>query len=188
MSDSVERLLKLLEPLIVDLDDKIRELESKKEKLEKVSRFVAYINDDVHRVGVYADQDFILGNLEIINSNREEYKAYCYLLKSDDENIKKLPQYEKATQYITNMINCFKTMKVSLTEEVRNLESDCKRKSVEKKYYDLFSKERFYVSEIDEYKEFLDEHEISVDDKIQLLLLTIKKNVEKYQEELRGIS
>ncbi len=188
MSDYIRRLLVLLESLIYNLDEKIRELDYKKEILEKVSRFVAYTNGDVHLVGIYADQEVIIDNLENIGSNKDEYKACCYLLKNDDGNIRGLPQYEQATAYINNLINYFKKSKADLMNEIQNLEIECKRKKIEKKYYDMLSNNNLYVTDIEEFEKFLDEHEISKDDKIQLILFAIKRNIEKYQEELRGIS
>lgn len=172
-----------LEPLICDLNEKLQELDYKKEKLEKVSRFIAYINNDVHLVGIYADQELIYDNLENIDSNKAEYKACCYLLENDNENIKKLPQYIEANNYILNLINYFKKCKNDLTSDIQELEKCCHNKKIEKKYYDMFSENKVFVKDTQEFEKFLDEHEIEINDKIQLLKHAINSNIKKYQEE-----
>lgn len=188
MNDYVRRLVIMLESLIYNLEEKMRELDYKKEILEKVSRFVAYTNGDVHLVGIYADQELIMDNLANIDSDKEEYRACCYLLENDDENIQGLPQYKKAKTYINDLIEYFKKMKATLMEEIQNLEKECEKKRIENKYYEMFSKDNVYIIDIEEFENFLDEHDINIKDKAKLLLYVIKKNVEKYQEELKGIS
>lgn len=183
MNEYVKRLTDSLEPLIVDLDDKSMELRLKKEKLESVSRFLAYVNGDVNLVGVYADQDLILEHLDKIDSNKEEYKASCYLLRSEDESVKMLPQYREANLYVLGLINYFKMNKGELTTEIQELESVCREKELNKKYYELFSEEKPFVNDVVEFEEFLDKHVISDEEKINLLVYVIKNNVLNYQEQ-----
>lgn len=183
MNEYVKKLTDSLEPLIVDLDDKQMELNQKKEKLESVSRFLAYVNGDVNLVGIYADQELILENLDKLNSNKDEYKASCYLLESSDESVQMLPQYREANLYILELINYFKRNKSELTLEIQELERVCHEKELNKKYYELFIDENPLVSDVKEFEEFLDSHSITDDEKINLLVYTIKSNVLNYQEQ-----
>ncbi len=182
MNEYVRMLTDSLEPLIMDLDDRLKELKSKKERMESVSRFLAYVNGDVNLVGIYADQNLIIDNLDNINSNKEEYKASCYLLRSEEESVKSLPQYKEANMYILGLINYFKITKTSLVSEIGELERVCHDKTLEKKYYEIFNEPSPFVSDVNEFMEFLDKHAISDDERINLLIYTIKSNVSEYKK------
>ena len=181
MNEFVKKLTGSLEPLISDLDEKLIELKTKKEKLESISRFLAYVDGDVNLVGVYADQDLIIDNLEKINSNKEEYKASCYLLSSEDANVKSLPQYKDASLYILGLINHFKMSKSQLVTEIQELEQVCYEKELDKKYYEIFNENVPFVENVEEFRNFLDRHTMSVEEKIDLLIYTINSNVANYQ-------
>lgn len=182
MDKSVEKLKSILEPLIVDLDEEKENLVNKKAELENISRMLAYTNDNLEMVGIYADQDLIINNLSKIDSNKDEYKASCYLLKSENESVKNLPQYDKACEYIRNILEYFKLCKASLIVETQDLEKICKEKEIEKKYYDIFSKNDFLISDIKEFKDFLDKHDISNNDKINILIDAIDGNLKEYRK------
>lgn len=182
MKDFVKRLTNELEPLIADLPEKSRTLELKKEELENVSRFLAYVNGDVHLVGIYANQDIIVDSFDKLNTNKDEYKASCYLLESEDNNVKNLPQYKKAYDYNLNIINYFKDLKSTLLNEIDELEVVCKEKHLEEKYYQILSGDSPYVDEPEEFTKFLNCHNVSDEDKIELMLYILNNNVAKYEE------
>ena len=50
MSDFINNLVSILEPTILDLDDKIKELSVKQETLNEVSRTLEFVGDDVGRI------------------------------------------------------------------------------------------------------------------------------------------
>ena len=91
--DCIKNIVTILEPLVEDLEDKKRILSDRKKELEEVSRLIAYTKDNVEMVGIYADQDIIINNLDKLKCSKEDYKASCYLLKSESEHVKVLPQY-----------------------------------------------------------------------------------------------
>lgn len=183
MNEYVKKLVSKLEPLIIDLDDKMIELDMKKEKLESISRFLAYVNGDVNLVGVYADQDLVMECLESINSNKEEYKASCYLLQSDDENVKDLPQYKEANLYILELINYFKEKKGQLSKEIQELEQVCEEKKLCKKYFEILNNDQPFIRDVFEFEEVLDRYATSSEEKINVLLYVINSNVINYQNE-----
>ena len=181
MMEYVKGLTSRLEPLIIDLDDRLNELNLDRQELESVSRLLAYVNGDVNLVGIYADQNLILENLDKVGSNKEEYKACCYLLRSEDENVKSLPQYEQANLYVLNLINYFKLLKSELTVVIQDLEKVCQEKKLEKKYYEIFSNDNPFVYDVSEFKEFLKKHTMSDDEMINILIYTINSNILNYQ-------
>ncbi len=182
MDNSVRKLTMMLEPLVSDLDDQKRLLEERKEELENVSRLVAYTKDNVDMVSVYADQDLIMDNLFKIYCDKDEYKASCYLLQSEDENVKCLPQYEKAHDLVCDIVEFFKLYKAELGVETQDLKKSCEEKEIEKKYYDIFKSDEPHVEDVNEFKMMLDNHDMSNEDKIEILLYTIKSNLKNYRE------
>ena len=128
MDNSVRKLIELLEPLICDIDEEKKYFNEQKRELENVSRMLAYTKDNLDMVGIYADQDLILNSLSKINSSKEEYRASCYLLNSENENVKHLPQYEKAYELISDIIEYFKLYKAELIVEINDIEKKCYEK------------------------------------------------------------
>lgn len=183
MDNSIRKLINLLEPLIYDLDNEKKNLEDRKKELENISRLLAYTKDNLDMVGIYADQDLIIDNLYRVNSNKDDYRASCYLLNSENENIKQLPQYEKAYNLISDIIECFKLYKAELIVEIQDLEKTYRQKELEKKYYNIFSSSNFYIDDVAEFNSFIDEHELSEEDKINILLYALKNNYTKYVKE-----
>jgi hypothetical protein len=181
MKDFIKKITVQLEPLIADLPENKRILDLKKDMLENVSRFLAYVNGDVHLVGIYADQELISDSFEALNSNKEEYKASCYLLKSEDSNVKNLPQYKNAYDYIMRIINYFKEQKNSLSTEIDELNNVCKKQELEEKYYKILSSEYPLIENDEEFKEFLNNREIDNDDMINTLYYAIENNLMHYE-------
>jgi hypothetical protein len=82
---------------------------------------------------------------------------------------------------MVSLINYFKTKKNELTNIIQNLDNTCKEKSLDKKYYELFSKENPLVEDIGEFEQFLDKHVTSSDAKVNLLIYTIDSNILNYK-------
>jgi hypothetical protein len=181
VNESVKKLIRELEPLIVDLDDAMIELRIKQEEFERVSRFLAYVNSDVHMVGIYADQNFILENLDKVNGTKDKYKASCYLLKNEEDGVKALPQYQEANDYMLRLINYFKTNKMELANIIQKLDNKCKEKSLNKKYYELFNRENPLIEDLGEFSEFLNKYVTESDDKIDILTYVINNNLLNYK-------
>ena len=179
--NSIKKLLNILEPRVWDLDDQKKNLEKSKEELENVSRFIAYTKDNIDMVSVYADQELIINNLDKIYCSVDEYKASCYLLKSDDENIKKLPQYAKAVDLINDIVEYFKFHKAELIVFAQELKEKCEQKEIEKKYYDILNSSNPFVENVSEFRGLIDKYNLEDDDKINILIKIIKNNVLNYE-------
>ncbi len=180
MDNSVRKLVELLEPLILDLDEQKRNLVERKKELDNVSRMLAYTKDNFDMVSIYADQDLILNILPRVNSNKEEYRASCYLLNSENESVKSLPQYQSAYNLISDIIEYFKLYKAELIVETQDTEKICHEKEIEKKYYTIFSNPNPYVEEIEEFSDLLDKHELTNEDRINILFYTLENNCKEY--------
>ena len=178
---SVQKLVQILEPLVLDLEEKKKYLENQKEDLESVSRLLAYTKDNIEMVGIYADQELITGNLDKIGCSKEDYKACCYLLKSDDAKVKSLPQYESSYNTISDIIEFFKLHKAELMVEIQELKDSLEKKEMEKKYYDILSSSSPLVEDVDEFKTILNGYDLTNEDKIEILTSVINSNISNYK-------
>lgn len=178
--DSVKKIILILEPLISDLEEQKKKLSERREELERVSRFIAYTKDNLETVGVYAEQDLIIDSLGFLNIDKDDYKACCYLLKGENENIKKLPQYMRAYNLVSDIIEYFKLHKAELIVEIQELDNLCAKKELEKKYYDILSSPTPLVEDNKEFVEFLKEHGLLDEEIVSVLYSTISNNVINY--------
>ena len=179
--NSIRKLVTILEPRVWDLNDQWKLLSNKKDELENVSRFVAYTKDNYEMVGIYSDQDLVTSKFDELDLDVDDYKASCYLLKSSDENVKRLPQYEKALDMIKEIINYFIQYKATLQEEIQDMNIMCQKKEIEKKYYDILSSSNPYIENIKEFREIIDEHILNDKDKINILVQILKNNISNYE-------
>ena len=180
-SVSVKNLVTILEPLVEDLDENEKMLSDKKKEFESVSRLIAYTKDNVEMVGIYADQDIIINSLDKINYSVDDYKASCYLLGSQNESVKSLPQYQEAYDSISCIIEYFKSYKVQLALEIQDLEITCKTKQLEKKYYDILSCPNPLIEDVQEFVTFMKKHDIKHEEIVEILYSTIHDNMINYE-------
>lgn len=185
MGEFINNLISILEPSVLDLDDKIKELNVKQETLCEINKMLDFVGDDIGRVGKYDNQKLILDYLSDVNSNEIEYKASCYLLSSEDDKVKLLPQYLDASNYIEKIVNLFKKRQEELTSDVSALEITCNNKKIDKKYLDIFRKENPLIEDVEEFSDFLTKKELINKDKIDLIVYTINNNVKNYLQEER---
>ncbi len=180
MGEFINNLISLLEPTVVDLGDKNKELQDKKKLLSEIDEMLMFVDDDIKKVASFKNQQLIVDNLSGIDSNITEYKACCYLLNSDDKNVQLLPQYIESSNYIANLLDYFKKWQEELKNDVTSLEVVCDEKTINKKYLDVFKKENPVVYDVDEFSNFIEKQELSNKDKIDILVYIINSNLNDY--------
>lgn len=184
MCDFIKKLLAYLEPIIVDLDSQKEELDDVKEELDNLKDFLAYVSNDIKKIGKYFNQKLIHQNLININSEVTEYEAMVYLIDTDNPSIQKLPQYQNAVQYMEKVLQYFEILDSKLSDMYRELSDKCHYKLLAKKYYDLFQNEEMYVKDNNEFVNFYLTLEMDNLDKQKVLSYVIKKNVCYYRTNL----
>ena len=179
-SDSIRNLVLVLEPLVLDLEENKKILSDNKQELENVSRLIAYTKDNIEMVGIYADQDIITNNLDNLKISVDDYKAACYLLKTENDKVKDLPQYKEAYNLISDIMEYFKLHKAELVVEIQRLTDSCEKKEIEKKYYDILSCPNPLIENIKEFVDFLRDHGIKDEEIVNILYNTIHDNIVNY--------
>ena len=186
MNDFVERLISLLEPTIVDLDSKLDELSNNKNLLEKINAFLNFVDTDIKKIGLYENQQLIINDLTNLGSNENEYKASCYLLNSENDNVKNLPQYHKAYEFIEKIINYFKLRQDEISIKVNDLEKECHEKEVNKKYLKILESANPFIDDVEEFALFIKDKQVIDEDKIKIMNYIIQNNVKEYKERVKG--
>ncbi len=179
--DSVKSLVAILEPLVEDLEENKNILAERKKELEAVSRLIAYTKDKIEMVGIYADQDLIISNLDKVRYSIDDYKASCFLLKSDNDSVKKLPQYENAYNLVSDIVEYFKLHKAELMVEIQELTTSCEKQEIEKKYYDILSCPNPLIDDGEEFVDFMKNHGLKENNIVNILYQTIHDNIVNYR-------
>ena len=184
MCEFLKRFLTCLEPIIIDLDSQKEELNNVKEELDNINDFLAYVSNNVKKIGKYLHQKLIHQNLTNMDSEVSEYEAMVYLIDTDNPSIQKLPQYQNALQYMEKVLQYFETLDTKLSDVYKELNDKCHYKSLAKKYYDLFYTDDLYIDDYNEFVNFFLTLEMDDFDKQKVLSYVIKKNVSYYRTNL----
>ena len=133
----------------------------------------------------YYDQDFIVKAIKIKSSNVEnnwisKYETSKYLLKNQNSNLKDLPQYKEAIQFMETLFTylCNLYQEISLEYESKN--DKLQQQELFNKYYILFRKNNIFITDIWEFLTFLDLTKISLEEKLDILIFVNKCNIKNY--------
>lgn len=191
MSDIVIKYIELMKPYINDLAKREEELANKEELLNLLCRFFDYTNNDYLKILSFDNEDFIK---EFINNNNydyDKYKAYKYILESDIETLKYMPQYVEANNYLESIYNDLLKNKEMISNQYNELDNSYHKCSLINKYYNMFINKEFVINDLDEIKELFSYFDLSLEEKNEILknILLIYKdqyidNTEEYNSEL----
>ena len=107
MDDYILKLTSEIEPLIVDLPEKLEKLTVKKNELEETEKFLNFVNGNIELIEKYPDQEMIYKSFDDIEISLSDYKAFCYLLSNNNESIQNLPQYKDAKNKMKGLIDYY---------------------------------------------------------------------------------
>lgn len=177
----VDEMLSYLEPIIKDIDSAKNILDTLIYENNSILSFLSCVDNDPANIEKFSNQQFIINNLEHVASNEQEYKANLYLVKSNNDSIKNLPQFQNAFNYFNNIINHFNRRADELKIEVVDMERTYEYKTICKKYYNIFRYKK-QIEDVDEFIEFLRKFDsISLEDKTGLVLYLLNSNLEYYK-------
>ena len=184
MNDSLKKLLTYIEPKILNIQDKRVEILSLGDSYKTLKEIVDLGQNSYRDILEFYDQDFIIRCIKISNdnyiNNLELYKSSKYLLKKNDSNLLELPQYKQAISYMERLFTYLIDLYHQTKLDYDNLKEELEKLEILNKYYLLFTKENFFVDDIEEFILFMQLVDIPKIDKLNLLILVSKFNVKTY--------
>lgn len=184
MNDSLVKLLAYIEPKILDIQDKRKELLDLESSYKVLKEIIDLGENSYHDIINFYDQNFILNCIKTSNdtylNNLDLYKSSKYLLKSDNQDLLELPQYKEAINYIEKLFTYLIELYNLTKKKYEDLKEKLEQLEILNKYYLIFSKNNIEINDIDEFLLFLQLVDISLNDKLNVLIQVVKFNVRTY--------
>lgn len=184
MNDSLVKLLAYIEPKILDIQDKRKELLDLESSYKVLKEIIDLGENSYHDIINFYDQNFILNCIKTSNdtylNNLDLYKSSKYLLKSNNQDLLELPQYKEAINYIEKLFTYLIELYNLTKKKYENLKDELEQLEILNKYYLIFSKNNIEINDIDEFLLFLQLVDISLNDKLNVLIQVVKFNVRTY--------
>ena len=169
----------------MNIQDNRMEVKALKSVYESIKELIELGQNSYLDILEYYDQDFIIKTIKIKNSNVEnnwisKYETSKYLLKNQNSNLKDLPQYKEAIQFMETLFTylCNLYQEISLEYESKN--DKLQQQELFNKYYILFRKNNIFITDIWEFLTFLDLTKISLEEKLDILIFVNKCNIKNY--------
>jgi len=185
VNDSLAKLLAYIEPIILNIHDNRIEVKALKSVYDSIKELIELGKNSYLDILEYYDQDFIVKAIKIKSSNVEnnwisKYETSKYLLKNQNSNLKDLPQYKEAIQFMETLFTylCNLYQEISLEYESKN--DKLQQQELFNKYYILFRKNNIFITDILEFLTFLDLTKISLEEKLDILIFVNKCNIKNY--------
>ena len=184
MNDSLVKLLAYIEPKILDIQDKRKELLDLESSYKVLKEIIDLGENSYHDIINFYDQNFILNCIKTSNdtylNNLDLYKSSKYLLKSNNQDLLELPQYKEAINYIEKLFTYLIELYNLTKKKYEDLKEELEQLEILNKYYLIFSKNNIEINDIDEFLLFLQLVDISLNDKLNVLIQVVKFNVRTY--------
>lgn len=180
MCEIIDKLLSIMKPFVENIENDLSNLNEKKDYLIEMNDIITNVDNDVFNL-LDIDDDKIELYLDNIESNKNEYLANKYILKSDLDEIKQMPQYIDAKKYLDKFYKSLLNNHEELEKKYEILKQEYENKELINKYYFMFNSENIFVDDVDEVKSVFDILDISLEDRIETLIIILKKNNCSYQ-------
>lgn len=184
MNDSLVKLLAYIEPKILDIQDKRKELLDLESSYKVLKEIIDLGENSYHDIINFYDQNFILNCIKTSNdtylNNLDLYKSSKYLLKSNNQDLLELPQYKEAINYIEKLFTYLIELYNLTKKKYEDLKEKLEQLEILNKYYLIFSKNNIEINDIDEFLLFLQLVDIPLSDKLNVLIQVVKFNVRTY--------
>lgn len=180
MCEMIDKLLSVMKPFVENIENDLSNLNEKKDYLNDLDDIITNVDNDVLNILNISDNKIEL-YLDNIESNKNEYLANKYILKSDLDEIKQMPQYIDAKKYLDKFYKSLLNNHEELEKEYEILKQEYENKELINKYYLMFSSRNIFIDDVDEVKSVFDILDISLEDRIETLIIILKKNNCSYQ-------
>ena len=184
VNDSLHKLLEYLEPKIENIQENRFEIKSLGNVYETIKEIVELGRKTPFEILDYYDQDFIIKAIKISNHDIERrverYKTSRYLLINKNQNIRELPQYKEALNYLESLFEYLSSLYLEIELDYETKKNKLKTQELLNKYYLLLKRNNIFIKETEEFIKFLDLCEISYDDKLNILMCFFSVHIQVF--------
>ncbi len=187
MDNSLAKLLACIEPKIANIGDARVEVKSLNEVLKTISEIVELGKNSYLEILDYYDQDFIIRSLKLCQNSDNlisKYKSTKYLLENQNEDIGELPQFKEATKFMQDLINYLSDLCLSIKNEYQEKSSNLQELELFNKYYLVLKTDSIFVTDADEFILFLEKLNLTLDDRLNILIHVNRCNIKNYSQSL----
>ena len=179
MFDTVNKFIKIMEPLVDNIEDDYQVLMKKKEYLKKLDEMLLEINGDSYNI-LKINCNTLIELINFSGSNEAEYNANKYILSANIEEMKHMPQYIKSKEYIDEFYKYINNHYAAVNEEYQKIECEYQNKVLINKYYTMFSNSDVFVENDDEIQRLFELLKIEKNEKNEILIYILKENNKTY--------
>lgn len=184
IDDSLAKLLNDIEPKIRNIEEARIELGALKDVSHTMEELIELGKESYSELINFYDQDFLFKTIKIGNSNAnnliEKYKTSKYLLKNRDPSFQELPQFKDAIIFMESLYKYLYGLYEKIKLEYETKDDNLKIQELLNKYYGLLNRDDIFITNIDEFLEFLDLNSISIEDRFNIYKFINKSNIKKY--------
>ncbi len=184
IDNSLAKLLNDIEPKIRNIEEARIELGALKDVSHTMEELIELGKESYSELINFYDQDFLFKTIKIGNSNAnnliEKYKTSKYLLKNRDPSFQELPQFKDAIIFMESLYKYLYGLYEKIKLEYETKDDNLKIQELLNKYYGLLNRDDIFITNIDEFLEFLDLNSISIEDRFNIYKFINKSNIKKY--------
>jgi len=184
VNDSLNKLLEIIEPKILNIQENRLEVKTLSEVYYTISEIKEIGKEDYLDILDYYDQDFIIRAIKINGDDTllkiNKYKSSSYLLKNKDNSLKELPQYKEALAFIKDLYDYLMNLYNDISQEYQLKKDNLCLQELQNKYYHLLKKNNILIDNPEEFLKFLDLVPIPNYEKLNILLLVNKCNIKNF--------
>ena len=180
MCDIVNKFIDLMKPYVLNIEVDYHKLKEKENTLNSLDSILKAIDDNSFKIFdiEYNELDEFLKSF---NSNKQVFEANKYIIQTEIEEVKALPQYQSAKKYIDDFNDY-------LINEFSKLENECHELSdnyEEKKLInnDMFANDKIFVDNEVELKKIFEILDMTIELKNDILICILKENNKSYNND-----
>ena len=186
--NSLSKLLQEIEPKVHNIEDNRVEVKALRDVFNTMQELIELSKTSYNEIFHFYDQDFIIRAIKIGNQNYNElirqYESAKYLLENNNSNLKELPQYKEALDYINYLYQYLSGLYEKINLDFTKKREDLEIKELLNKYYRILLKKNTFIEDIDEFITFIEFCNIDDVDKLNIYRYIYKLNIKQYTKSM----
>lgn len=183
MCDTVNKFIDLMKPYVLNIIDDYHKLQEKEKVVNNLDNVCKTIDGDSLKIlDIPFDKIVEVDKLKI---DKQEFEANKYILQTEIDEVKSLPQYENAKKYIDDLYNYLSDELFKLRNEFYELNILYEKKELVNKYYEMFINNSVFVNCVEELKQVFEILNLENEFKNSILIYILKENNKFYNKDVQ---